>query len=1554
MKELKCKTIKRFCKILGRVVVTVFIVVYVAVALLNYSLVQSFAGSAVSDWATREWGGSVRVGSMGCNPFNHLVLRGVELVSPEGDTICRAHTMAFRFKRFPFDEHGLTFSQVRLKDTYYHLGIDSTGLNLGFIINYFAARSKPSEGERGDVEFKVLVDDLVLDNVTYRHDLGAKSGELEAGSGRVDIKHQEWAGVRARMRNVRVDKDYVTCRIERFTTRERSGLNVKEMSMNVYATRVGISVTNMVLQTDDSRLMGDVLLDFRGWKMMSHFFDSVVFTCHFEEGSYGGLRDAAFWTGALAGMDERVELSGWFGGPIADFSAEGVHLAFGAESSLDLDARICGLPNIDSTVISAKIWGLHTTYADLAAVRHPEGVTMKAEGLVRRLERIDLNAEFEGRVFDFVAMLDLQSVPGRVGGELRLAMDPKRGKYRYSGSIESDGFGIGRVAPNEWVSHSAFDLTFEGSGFDPKTMRGSAQGRLRRTVVKGKRLVGETAVDVAAADGKVNAELSLDDALAAVSAGGEVEFRERGPIYRANVDVEHLNLKELGLWKDSADSESVLDVQASGFYSDMGEGNSFARLTLNDVRLRTKTVTKTKDENVKGGGLYLKKVSMTAREQNRWKSWTLSSDVASAQMRGYFSVDALGETVRRFVEDYVPQVKAESGKRKAESESVVVADANFEFNATLNDTVGLLQMFVPELFVANGSTVQANYNGVESCRAIVRSDSIGWGGLKVYNVGVNGEPVADRYRLRVTSDEIKMGELLLSENADIAVETSKRTADCRIYWENSSQTVGGGDVNFRLMADSGRVSLAVDPSQMALGGREWDLLETESGKRKAESEASQEKGIFFDEKGFFVGGLAMVSGEEQLLLKASRRAEPSDSIELTFRNFGLGVVNPFLGALAMSADGVANGNIRIGFLHKHENENKNLNHNHNHNLNPNGNEWVPYLNGDLNIDGLGLNGEQLGNARVRSTWNADMNQLNLLVDTRRNDFSEPLHLVGYLDMSSEDAELNFTAGIDGVDMKVLRPLVQSFSSEVGGTIYGEAEIGGTLKEPVVEGYLFLKDALLKVDFLNVTYVVSDTVVLERDAIRLDDVVIYDERGNEAVANGAIRHNHLKDMAFDIKIASERLLCMNTSARDGEAYYGTVLASVDGTVVGTVDDLDIVLDARTVSGSSLHIPINDKRQLKQVDYIHFGTWSDYDENENLNLNPNLNFNTNLNLNEKGYAENDGSSRFALTINVETTPDVRLELPMDFSSVTVNVDARGGGDLQLQVGSDAPFTLKGDYEIIGGTVALDILGVIGKDFAIDEGSSITFPGAISDALFDIKAVYSQRVNMSTLTGSLSATESQKPVQVENVIALSGTLQSPDINFDLRLPNADQSVQEEVFAYIDRTNERDMLNQTVSLLLLKKFYNSSTSTNDGFATSTAEEGYGLVANTLGSMVSDMVEFVDINFDYQAGNALTTEQYALDISKEWNKFYFETTLGFGGEAREMSNANGGNNMTGDMVVGYKINPRFHLFVFNRSNTNDYTRSDLPYKQGVGVKYTRDFDTFGELLRRNKKRKKQ
>ena len=195
---------------------------------------------------------------------------------------------------------------------------------------------------------------------------------------------------------------------------------------------------------------------------------------------------------------------------------------------------------------------------------------------------------------------------------------------------------------------------------------------------------------------------------------------------------------------------------------------------------------------------------------------------------------------------------------------------------------------------------------------------------------------------------------------------------------------------------------------------------------------------------------------------------------------------------------------------------------------------------------------------------------------------------------------------------------------------------------------------------------------------------------------------------------------------------------------------------------------------------------------------------------------------------------------------------------------------------------------------------------------------------------------------MIAIAGTLQEPTINFDIRLPNADASVEEEVFAFIDRNSERDMLNQTLSLLAMGHFYNANgMSANGNLATSGS-------ISALNSILSDITG-VDIGVDYKMGNELTKDQVDVNISKDWGRWYLESTLGYGGENRELQSSDV-NSAVIDALVGYRLSPLVHLFAYNRTNTNDYTRMDLPYKQGVGLKLTKDFDRWSDLFKKEKK----
>ncbi|MBO4740427.1 MAG: translocation/assembly module TamB domain-containing protein, partial [Bacteroidales bacterium] len=302
---------------------------------------------------------------------------------------------------------------------------------------------------------------------------------------------------------------------------------------------------------------------------------------------------------------------------------------------------------------------------------------------------------------------------------------------------------------------------------------------------------------------------------------------------------------------------------------------------------------------------------------------------------------------------------------------------------------------------------------------------------------------------------------------------------------------------------------------------------------------------------------------------------------------------------------------------------------------------------------------------------------------------------------------------------------------------------------------------------------------------------------------------------------------------------------------------------------------------------------------------------------------------------------------------SVAAVGNGNLQLSIASGSPFSLSGDYIIQSGSFKIDLMDLISRELTLENGSSLSWSGSPTDANIDIKGVYSQRVNLASLySASSSMEQTTKTVNVESIIALSGQLLNPTIKFDFRLPNADQSTEEEVFAIIDRTNEREMINQTMSLLAFSQFYSSTSSTIGSF--NGISSGLDIMANQVSSVVSSMVEFVDVNINYKSGDELVTDQLDIDISKEWNRFYFETTFGIGGDARTLNQLDDGSASTiiGDVLLGYKISPNFHLIAFNRSNANDYTKQDMPYTQGVGIKYSKDFDTWKSLFTRRRKAK--
>lgn len=1502
----------RLPKLVARGLLGVLVAAYVGVALCNFSVVQSYLGVWASDYFTKEWGGRVSIGSVHVNPIGHVVLRNLELVNPENDTIFEVGYLGTWFSSFPIKDNGVKLNRVTLRNTYYHLGYSrETGkINLDYIVRYF--RHETDTTSHGGGAFVVDVKELVLADVHYKQDL--KGHSYDRYDNGVNIQHMDYRHVRGKFKNVRVAASDVNCRIVRLSAEEQSGFRLDDLSCDVEIRQDHIKVDNMELSTPHTHLLCDAVLLYDGFPSMSDYCRNVVHSATFKSGTVLGFADAAYWAPVLWGMDERVTLEGVFYGPVADIHAKNVKVAFGEESQLLLDADVKGLPTIKNTVMDVHVSRLHTTYSDLANVRHPAGYAMKMEDLVRRLNAIDASVSVCGGFKDCVAQVSLQSDVGQVDVDASIKYNEAANDYQYKGTVSSPGFRLLTLLQNDYVAQSGFSFSFDGMGTSLQQAQIVVDGKLDHIALVPLGLVGmvnpermhnviqSATVSASMEKGDVQASVLVADTLLHLDMDAAVNLRQEKTAFSVDAAIEQCLLSQL-LKGRKGDNDVVFSTHLRGNLSGTNIEQMSGNLALTNSRLHI-------------GNRYtsLMNVLLNVREFNGFKDISLNSDVLDLTLRGYVGYSHFPLLARYMCEKYVPAYYTKNLFETADVDYLPITDDDFNFSLNVRRSEGLLKCLLPDLYIAEGTSIHGNYNYTESLKMVVRSDSIAYGSFALHNLGLNTGLNGESYQVSLTSDDVGFGSVRAFNDLQVNLFAKSSLSRCELKWDDGKEEIEDmGQLMFWVASDSVENLLTIPQGDFYVSGKQWSVV-CDEGVRFSDD--------MLDLSEFFVS-----DGDQKMELNAAIAKGSTGVARIDFRDFSVNRLSQlFLQSSGFVLEGVMNGSVVAEMSAEND---------------------LQFHNAVFTalVDSCRLNNEMLGKVDMSASWSKQSDLVEAQVSTlqlRSDNRVQSLSAVGTLSLEGGTTMGNAIAAkvtFEDFALETISPLVRSFSSRLSGRLQGDIVVGGTTKYPKVRGVARVDQGTLLVDKTSVDYSFNDSITFNDGLIYLRGFRIKDPRNNTLTIDGTINYSMLDKMRFDLNAYTDNIMLLNAKERDND-FYGTLFASLNGTVTGTTDDVKINLSARTNAGSTVVVPVNRSKQVETQKYIVFlqpHALSDYHaakSSEADDLAP----------------ENN---RFSVDLDLAVTPDVLLSIPMDFSQVGVTLKGSGNGNIRVLFNRGGQPSVVGNYELEKGSVYLNLLSLTSRTFIIDEGSELIFPGSVNDTRFNVNAAYSQRVSLATLQGVPLSEGNQARVAVENVISLSGTLQNPTVKFDLRLPNADQSLVDDVFAVIDRSNEQEMLNQTISLLVLGQFYNdgsATTSSNTSWSDNALASGYSIAANTLGNSVSRWVNFVDVNFDYRAATDLTTEQYDVDIRKEWSKLYFETSLGYGGESRELQQTTNSSYLVGDVLLGYKLNPKLHLFVFNRSNTNDYTRMEMPYKQGVGLKYTHEFDSWFDFFRKKKK----
>lgn len=1448
---------KKTWKIVRRVLLSLGLTIYIIVALVNYSVVQSYLGALAGCYFTKEWGGKVYIGSLHAMPLDHLIADNILWVSPTGDTLLVADKLSVSFETFPYHGSGLDLDYVYLKNAYYHFETKDHKTNLQFLIDYFKRERKKKKKKHPP--FTVKVKTLELDNVHYKMDLPDNRKKVYDYG--VQIPHMEFFQIEAKIKDITVINDDVTCTILRFSADEKSGFRLNDLCAQIHVNRYNIVAKELDLETPYSHIVADARLSYNGWKGMKGYVSTVQHEALLKPGTHVAMRDAAYWAPILWNVDATADVHGSMTGTI-DSMVANLDIRWGDHSSALVAGTITGLPKIDTTVFDVDIERLATSKDDLEPLLQQIKLKGTAVDLLDAAGQVELTASLQGGIQEHAVVNILADCKlGRIRADAMLHHTPAG--YRIAFDASSDKMSFSPLK-TPWLTQAGFNLNMDGMWRGElkelnkwqKKLDLAVDSRLSNIIIKGHNLRSAN-LSGTLKDGNLAVALESTDSLANLNATFAVDLSGEENHYEVDIDIEKFDI-------------GVLPHPFSTHLMANADGNNID--AINGQMIATDT---------RYGTLQLDNIDLKIESNPSGKDIRLRSDLADATIKGRFSYSDLPLTIRYFGQLYLPEL-FNSDSDIDTLQLSKLKDNAFSYRIRWNDDGKVLQNLVNSISIAQGTIVDGSYNYGEQMKLVLKSDSIRIGSLCLEDIGASGHPLGNKYEMQVDAQSLSIGKIKLLEWVTAKMGSCPEEATFELKWGGSEQPTRG-DLMLALEGNE----ITVKKPWFYVGETQWTLATEQTTLRKG------------------LGGRLIFDSEKLRLESQQQRIDAhlqlggliTDCVELDFNRFNLYLLSEVL--LQNSPIDIA-GDINGHFsLH--------------------GLDGTPWFNADLTIDSCQVNGQQLGDVEMSSNWNSEQNKLNLRLE------SDQIQASGWMGLGSKNTELNFEVDFNSFELALAAPLLYSFSSRFEGQLHGHFDITGSLHQPLFVGEALVENGALKIDITDVTYHFADSLQFKNNVILLNDFDILDPLGNKATVDGNIELTRDKKLMLDIGFKTDNLLVLNK--KSGEQFYGKLLASADGTVTGPTDELDINIRARTNPGCDLTVPISFQQRVKTQNYITFVSDKAVEDDEET-------------------TRKKSQTNYTLELDLNITPDAKINLPMDFREVAVNVGATGAGELHMNLSGNNTAQMMGNYEIQSGSMKVGLLSVYEKKFTIENGSNLNFQGNVPDARFDLRAVYSQRVNLSTLTGSLSSVDNtQKYLQVENVIAISGTLNNPNISFDIRLPNADQSVEEEVFAYIDRNSERDMLNQTLSLLISGSFYNVNSETTTG-------SPLDIVTSFVGNSLTDMVQFVDVNIDYKSATELTNEQFDVNISKDWGRWYLESTLGYGGESRELD-ASARNGTVLDALIGYRLSSVLHLFAYNRTNTNDYTRIDLPYKQGAGLKLTKDFDRWSDLFKSKKKKKK-
>ncbi len=1483
------KSFKYFIIILGVLIIlpTVFYL------LLQSSTVQTFLVKRITSHLSTYINSTISVGKVEYKFFNNLIINDLLIKDINNDTLLYTQKITTTIKKIDIRDASFGLGRVTFKKPVVKLITDSTGvMNLA---SYLDVIKIPSDTiKKKNPAFSI--DQVDISDARFslnNHSITTVSKT------KLDVNNLNITGLNGIIEDIKVQNDTVSCNIYNLAFRESGGFKVEQLSASVSIAHNDILIKSLSLKCDSSiiniprfSLTGDSTGSFSNYQnvKIDLTLDKSIFN----------TADLQYFVKLPDDFNESVSISGKVFGTIGELRGRNFELKYRDYTTLKCDFDLSGLPKINNAFIYIGVNDLKTNAKDFEKLKIPGKADLIIPDILYKLGNISFNGSFTGFLTDFVTYGEIRTNLGIIRTDVSLRPEESK-KYRIKGLITGREIDLGELTGQpDLFGKLSIQANIDGYTNTVDKFAGNLTGKIDSIEINKyayRNIYMNGVFTEKTWDGSINI---IDDNIK-MSLLGLLNFNNKLPEFDFSLDIGKANLYKLNI--DKRDTSSTLKMQLTAKFKGNNIDNLDGEIKLLNSRFR-------KNSN----DLDLSGFSIRTFTENSKPALNLRTDFVDADIRGYYNFAAFGALFNSTLSVLAPSRFSPPVKRNEYKKN------NFSFNINFKNTDKINNFFGTGVLLADKSFLQGTVYtdsliGIrgESKKLTIQNNVIN--DLSVKAIISGNSPEVD---LRCSSLSI-MGQSDV-KNLSVNIKTNPDNFILTVDWDNKEKVLNYGKVTARgtFIPNSNRkgpalLNVDIDSSDIYSGNELWKL-----------SRAS----LQVDSTAIKIQKLSISSNDRHYLVDGSVSESLTDTLYLEFKGIDIAPLNYLIfpdhdpDAIPLDIKGRLNGKVLFTNIYKN-----------------------PALESNIVVNNFSILGSEFGNLFILSAFDIGKKVVKINVSNNLNGV-KMLDVSGGYDPALKKIELYGKA--TKLPITFLNPLLSSFASEISGLASGNVTFSGEPGKLLLTGAVLAENASMKIDYLQTKYKINDTVRMDQNGFKFDNIRVIDKDGNNATLTGSVNHKNLKDYSADLTVTmnGNKFLVLNTSPKDNPLFYGTAYGSGVVKIKSGPNSLSFDISAKTGPNTKFSIPLNSGLSVSEYSFISFVP-ADSVKREKYKIDTLL---------TKPATANQLA--LDLNLNLEVTPDAEVQLIFDSKIGDVMKGHGSSENLNIILNKQGDFKIYGDYIVEDGEYTFTLGNYINKTFSVENGGKIMFIGDLKDAEIEMKASYK---NLKTsLYPILQEDKYTERLSVEPQMNLAGKLFNPVVGFDIYLPFADEGTR----AYLRNaiSTEEEMNRQVFSLLILGSFISmgsATSSTTTLGTTAMAATTFEMLSNQLSNWLSLLSKDVDIGVNYRPGyDAMNPQEVQVALSTQLlnDKLQINSNIDLRGNGTNPANSTGNNQtpVTGDFDFEYTITEKIKLKVFNRYNNPFTTGRSEQYTQGVGIVFKRDFNKISDLFRKKVKTPKK